>query len=93
MAILTATSAAPAHDLSPDGWAPCCGAPPAVFTWSRGPGRGLIGLTCQNPRCENFGSGVLAGYPEEAPATWERWRSPDPWPGSVWVGPIDLGGA
>lgn len=85
---MTVTSSALPVSISSDGWPLCCGARPDVFTWNRGMGKGLIGLNCRNPRCENFGYGVLAGYPGEAAAVWDRWRNPEPWPGSVWVGPI-----
>ncbi len=74
MAVFTVTSRARTVYYSAD-LAPCCGMTPEVFTWTKGMGRGLIGVTCRNPKCKNCTEGVLA-YASELEETWERWRNP-----------------
>ena len=71
--ILTVTSSARAVDLPSEDWALCCGLAPEVFTWTRGMGKGMIGINCRNLACKNH-KGVLA-YEGDARETWERWRN------------------
>jgi hypothetical protein len=56
-------------DVSPDGYALCCGLVPTVYRWSR---KQAIAVMCANPTCENH-RGVLAGE-VDIHEKWEKWR-------------------
>jgi hypothetical protein len=70
MSIITVTSSVRAIDLPTDGWVPCCGQAPEVFTWPRGMGKGMIGIRCKRDGCINH-QGIL-DYERDAKLRWNR---------------------